>query len=293
MHSARTSPMPFSTPPPCGTIGSLQYRWAVQHARGESVGGDALFLEGDRRDGRAMFLLVDAEGKGAHAAQIVEVIDAQLRSFATLRNRQPGELLSDLHSRLGPIWAIQGVTERFVGAYAILVDSTCGSVEVACAGMPDPIRVSTQRGSSVIEIPQSVWLGVSLERRPVYPVTEITIDRGEGLWFCSDGATDVCPPNAGRRACLGSAGLGRLVESIVRDPGECDVLPILFEELARIAQHEWAQDDTIVLYMRHVERSCLGSPPLLTAGRPNSDKATTESRSSVNLKPGKLDRQIR
>lgn len=243
--------MSFSNPLPSDAIGCLQYQWALQYARGESVGGDALFLERVRGDRRALFLLVDVSGHGMPAHLIVRTLRIQLGRDRRLQDLGPSQILARLHQRLVSPWASLGAADRFVGAQAILLDSERACVQVACAGMPHPIRIANGNRSSVIEIPGGPWLGVSDEPLPGYPVTEIPIHAGERLYFCSDGATDARPPNTGQEACLREIGLGRLIETVLSREPEYKLFPVLFGELAELEQSEWPQDDTIVLCIRN------------------------------------------
>jgi hypothetical protein len=56
--------MPFNVPPAAASLLSFAFHWQSQPCHGETVSGDALFLEDKRRDELHQLLLVDVMGHG-------------------------------------------------------------------------------------------------------------------------------------------------------------------------------------------------------------------------------------
>src|SRR5438046_2975787 len=127
------SPMPFHTPFPDGAVGPVHYAWRTEPAHGHQVGGDWLFLEEDRQDGNALFLLVDAMGHGPDAHLAVRFLEQCLGDPQTW-NRNPADVLQCLHGMLQPWWAAKC---QFVAAAALLVRRPTVDVVASQAGLPD------------------------------------------------------------------------------------------------------------------------------------------------------------
>src|SRR5262245_24282239 len=127
--------MPFTTPPPAADIGSVRYSWRGRPARGADQGGDGLFVEAGRADGRPLFLLVDVTGHGRDAAPGLAFLRDHLLADPHVWGRSPADLLQTLHGMLQPFFLETG---RFVAALAVRVDGVAASLAAAHAGVPRP-----------------------------------------------------------------------------------------------------------------------------------------------------------
>jgi serine phosphatase RsbU (regulator of sigma subunit) len=237
--------MPFHRPAPEGSLGGVHYCWRLHSAGGAPLSGDALVVETGRPDGRALFLLLDAAGKGAPAAEVVRVLCDRLLRERACAGLAPAELLRRLHGMLQPVWALTG---RFVAALAVLVAGPDGVLRAAGAGLPPPWARAANAGWAAWEPAGGVPLGIPVE--DPYGQSDLAVGPGALVLAFSDGLSEA-QDAAGRQYAHGPMAtlLGALPEGVAG--------PTLLEALlADVRGHVgalWPQDDTTLL--------CLWRPP--------------------------------
>jgi serine phosphatase RsbU (regulator of sigma subunit) len=228
------SPMPFHTPAPDGAVGPLHYAWKTEPACGHPVGGDGLFLEKDRQDGNAPFLVVDVMGHGPDAHLGIRFLEQCLGDSQTW-NLSPAALLRRLHGMLQPWWA---ATDQFVAAVALLARAQADDLLSSQAGMPDcwhrPVNWVAWSG-----VPRGPLLGVP-STEP-YNEASLSLQPGEPLLARSDGVTDARNP-AGQEFSH-----GRLAQFLAGLPGTVtprQVVDGLFQQVSAFVGAGWPVDDT-------------------------------------------------
>jgi hypothetical protein len=193
-----------------------------------------LFLEQTRRDGDALFLLVDVMGHGPDAHQGFHFLEQCLGDSQTW-DLSPADLLRCLHGMLQPWWA---ATYQYVAAAALLVRAPAADVLASQAGLPD----CWHRGASWVAwcgIPRGPLLGVP-STQP-HGEAAIPLQPGEALLAFSDGVSEATNP-AGQQF-----GHGHLAPFLAGLPGSAtprQVADSLFQELAVFVVAGWPQDDT-------------------------------------------------
>jgi hypothetical protein len=110
--------MPFQPVDVPGTPGYEVFPARLLH-QGETVGGDEIFEEVGRDDGRHLFLIVDVCGHGKPGALIVGELRDQYLPQSLCQNNQPAVLLKCLNELLQNEVFTSGL---FVVALAVLMD---------------------------------------------------------------------------------------------------------------------------------------------------------------------------
>jgi Stage II sporulation protein E (SpoIIE) len=127
--------MPFQQVPPDVAVPGFEMASATQPFFGETVNGDALFVESGRQDGAILLLLVDVTHHGPRTLPTMHALHALLAQ-TFYQNRQPADLLQWLHDALAPQFDI---TENFVAALAVRAEAGRRDVTAANAGQPLPL----------------------------------------------------------------------------------------------------------------------------------------------------------
>jgi sigma-B regulation protein RsbU (phosphoserine phosphatase) len=144
------------------------------------VGGDFLdYFE--LSDGSIGMYLGDVSGKGLPATLYAALTVGTLRGVHKT-GQPPSSVLSTLNRRL----MIRGMPRRHAAMQYAVYDPIRGEMRIASAGMPGPIHLSA-RGSHVMElsgIPPGLFLSAD------YEMTEVQVEPGDQILFCSDGITD-------------------------------------------------------------------------------------------------------
>lgn len=233
-------------PPDTGTLSPLAYAWRTVPCRGESLNGDGLAMEEDRRDTNVQFLLLDGVDHGPRAFSFVELVRFQLKA-ADLADLAPGKLLTILHSRLAPVWAATG---SYVAALSVLVNGETGKLTGAFAGIPWPM-IRRADGSFIVWTSEPgfpVGLGIPDEDSFEYPQAEEQLNSSDAVLFCTDGVTETSPPDS-RSELLRASGVVNLWGRLPAVLTPADLANSLLQELSRIADSKWPQDDTTILIL--------------------------------------------
>lgn len=113
---------------------------------GCAVNGDGLFVETRRQDGGVMLLLIDVQGHGDLAAQVVTFLRDRLLPEPVCENLRPEALLTTLNELLLDVIAMGVTGGRFAATVALLLDRS-GTLTASNAGQPLPW----------IGVPGSLW----------------------------------------------------------------------------------------------------------------------------------------
>ena len=228
-------------------IDRLVYAGREQPAlRGGGSSVDGLWRETERADAGVLFLLIDVEGKGPGSLLLRELIEHTLDDPRTW-GRQPGELLVELHSLAGALWAETGRT--FV-AQAVLVFPRGEHFLVASAGIPLPYHAPPGGCWRCLDVPsQSICLlgrpDLHDEEEPVFPDRLVEQGDGDRYLAVSDGITE-----AGRPKVLGAGGVLGLLNSLREGLEPEAILGEVFGLAAERDGPGWPGDDATGLSWR-------------------------------------------
>jgi serine phosphatase RsbU (regulator of sigma subunit) len=209
--------------------------------QGESVGGDAVFVEVGRHDGGHLFLIVDVCGHGPQAARIVQDLGSAYLPLPVCDNKRPGILLAALNDLLEDEFLDSG---RFVAALAVLIDT--GGLTAANAGQPDPWIGQPGGAWQAWAVPGGTFLGVA-PLGTEYDEVALQLPPESHLLAFTDGVTE-----AGRgRSDLFA--MGHLPAFLAGLPAGLPVGLLVVRLLQALQIHSgqgWPEDDTAVLCLR-------------------------------------------
>jgi hypothetical protein len=232
-------------PPPL--VEAAGFRVAARSDAAHIVGGDfydVLRLD----DGSVAVLAADVAGKGIAASLIMASCKAVIPFLS--HSGDPARVLEALNAKL----CAELERREFVAmVYAHLEPST-GRVEIANAGMPDPLHVTPTACRTLDFTGDRFPLGV----RPTsqYATTTLQLAPGDRLILLSDGLPE---------AVVGDEPIGyERVEALARTSHDADAL---VDAVLRIAGIQVEDDMTAVVISRLILPSMLG---LLTAEVPAS-----------------------
>ncbi|KJU82583.1 protein serine/threonine phosphatase with GAF(s) sensor(s) [Candidatus Magnetobacterium bavaricum] len=145
----------------------------------EQVGGDIYdFIE--PVEGKVGIFVGDVSGKGVSAAMYMAKIISDFRYKARLEE-SPCVVLGNLNAGL-----LKGPRGMFVTAVYIIVDVATGMLTVSNGGHP-PFLLVRDNAVTVMDIPGGPPLGIIAAE---YPLTSMTLDRGDRLLLITDGVFD-------------------------------------------------------------------------------------------------------
>ncbi|MBF0537921.1 MAG: serine/threonine-protein phosphatase [Nitrospirae bacterium] len=145
----------------------------------EKVGGDIYdFLE--PVEGKVGIFVGDVSGKGVSAATYMAKIIGDFRHKARLE-KTPNVALGKLNAGL-----LKGPRGMFVTAVYIIVDVSTGVLAVSNGGHP-PFLLIRDNKVTVIDVPGGPPLGIITTE---YPMTSMTLQRGDRLLLITDGVFD-------------------------------------------------------------------------------------------------------
>ena len=174
----------------------------------------------------------DATGKGVPAALVMASARSMLRALAQASN-SPGEVLRRVNDAL--------VTDippnMFVTCFYAILDPKYGTLEYANAGHDLPYL---WRGGDADELratgmPLGLMPGMSYEQK------EIGLDRGQGVFFYTDGLVEAHDPKGEM------FGFPRLRAHVAERGEERSLGEYLMEELYSFVGEGWEQEDDITL----------------------------------------------
>jgi predicted ester cyclase len=202
---------------------------AVYYGPAREVGGDFYdFLEFP--DGRLGLVVGDATGHGMPAALVMATTRGMLRAVVqTLES--PGEVLARVNEAL----VADVPPSTFVTCFYGILDPKSGHLAYANAGHDLPYL---WHGGAAEELRAR---GMPLGLMPAMGYEEITLKRGEGVLFYSDGLVEAHDPH------YEMFGFPRL-RALLADHGEeRSLVDFLMEELSSFTGQSWEQEDDITL----------------------------------------------
>jgi hypothetical protein len=244
------TPMPFQ-PLDVPNVTACEVFQALLLHRGEAVGGDAIFEEVHRQDGKHLFLIVDVMGHGGSAARLVgelreHYLPIWLHGQPVCEDRQPGELLTVLYELLRNEFFTSG---KLLAAQAVLIDDN-GVVIASNAGLPLPW----------LGLPIAGWIPWAVEGGPLlgFPVPDATyanetttLPPGWKLLAFTDGVTEAgCQRQPA--ALFVNGPLEAFLAGLPAGLSAGQVVVRLLQALQIHARAAWPEDDTTVLCLyRH------------------------------------------
>ena len=145
------------------------------------VGGDFLdYFE--LTDGSIGLYIGDVSGKGLPAAMYAALTVGTLRGVHKT-GQSPGDVLSTLNRRL----MIRGMPRRHAAVQYAVFDPRSRRMQIASAGMPCPIHISSRscRTVEVAGIPPGLFATTA-----AYEISTIVIEPADSVIFLTDGLTD-------------------------------------------------------------------------------------------------------
>jgi serine phosphatase RsbU (regulator of sigma subunit) len=251
--------MPFLESPETLAIDGCLIHSRSRPSCGSQTGGDGLFHEAARGDGRLMLLLVDVSGHGDAASPYIDLLSRRMLADPLTGNLSPSELLGRLHGMLAPVWAED---EVFVCATAIASDRSRSTAAVACAGMPPPLWGVLGESASVwSEAPEGTPLGLPFE---VAAFEERSLEMaGRTALFFTDGVNEAQRLSEGNEYELfGHERVQTLFQMPIGGEPRPAFIERLFNELASFVGEIWPEDDTTTV--------CLGFESLEPAAESNA-----------------------
>lgn len=233
--------MPFQQIPPDVILHGFELASATQPFLGETVNGDALFVEVGRSDGAFLLLLVDVTHHGPRTLPTMHALRAALGD-AFYQNRQPADLLQWLHDALAPQF---DVTENFVAALAVRVESGRQDVTAANAGQPQPLLSRTGAGWQAWALPRGSFLGI-LPGSTEYHEETTPLAAGDRLLAFTDGVTE-----GGAKLGVPQFQVGGLEAFLASAPATpTETVRGLMAALSTHVGPNWPDDDTTVFCLQ-------------------------------------------
>lgn len=177
--------MPFQQAPPDPVLPGFAFAFASHPYRGETVNGDALFVEMGRADGAFLLLLIDVMG---HGRQTVVTMDTLRNTLGdpVYEDCQPAELLRRLHGVLEPQFLVTG---NFAAAIAVLCSRHDDAVKAANAGQPEPWLRRPGADWETWSLPGGLLLGAP-DPGATYQETGASLPAAGSLLAFTDGVTE-------------------------------------------------------------------------------------------------------
>ena len=218
------------------------------------VGGD--FYEFQSDGVHLWFIVGDVAGKGMAAALMMVMAQTLFRAVVT-----PGRPLAEVMGRLNTELARDNERAMFATALAGRLELATGRLELANAGHNLPYRLEAAGAVKRVTVKNSVALGVVEDA--AFPITELTLLRGDGLLLYTDGATDAVNPTG---ASFGVDGIERHLQTVSGLGAEA-IVASLFETIETFAGDAAQEDDITVAVLRYRSRQILPgteikAPPL-------------------------------
>ena len=214
------------------TIPELEgWRIAAYYGPAREVGGDFYdFLEFP--DGRLGLVVGDATGHGMPAALVMATTRGMLRAVVQSLE-SPGEVLA----RVNEAMVADVPPSTFVTCFYGILDPKSGHLVYANAGHDLPYL---WHGGAAEEL-RARGMPLGLMPGMGYEEKEITLKRGEGVLFYSDGLVEAHDPH------YEMFGFPRL-RALLADHGkERSLVEFLMEELSSFTGQSWEQEDDITL----------------------------------------------
>jgi predicted ester cyclase len=204
---------------------------AAYYGPAREVGGDFYdFLE--LEDGRLGLVVGDATGHGMPAALVMATTRGMLRAVVQSLE-SPGEVLARVNEAL----VADVPPSTFVTCFYGILDPKSGHLVYANAGHDLPYL---WHGGAAEEL-RARGMPLGLMPAMGYEEKEITLKRGEGVLFYSDGLVEAHDPH------YEMFGFPRLRALLANHGEERSLVDFLMEELSSFTGQSWEQEDDITL----------------------------------------------
>src|SRR5215208_6886287 len=185
-------------------------------------------------EGRVGLVVGDATGKGVPAALVMSTTCGMLQAVSqTLDSSSPGEVLErvneTLFARIPP--------DMFVTCFYAILEPNSGRLRYANAGHDLPYL---WRGGEADEL-RATGMPLGLMPGMSYEEKEIVLDRGQGVFFYSDGLVEAHDPKGEM------FGVPRLRALVAEHGEEGSLEEALLKELYSFVGEGWEQEDDITL----------------------------------------------
>jgi len=221
-----------SLPKDMPLLDGWQFTPYYQPAR--EVGGDFYDIF-ELEDSRVGVAVGDATGKGMPAALAVSATSSMLRAVAqALGSSSPGEVLSRVNETL----VARIPTNMFVTCFYCILDPKSVRLSYANAGHDLPYLRRNGEAEELMArgMPLGLMPGMGYEEK------QIVLERGDSVFFYSDGLVEAHAPNSEM------FGFPRLRELVAEHGGEERSLEeALLEKLYAFVGESWEQEDDITL----------------------------------------------
>jgi serine phosphatase RsbU (regulator of sigma subunit) len=192
-----------------------------------------------------MLLLVDVMGHGPPAAATVTMLLNRYLPDADWQDRQPAELLTELHDQLQTECAATG---QFVAALALLVDRQGGTVTGSNAGVPEPQLGQPGSAWQTWSLPRGVLLGLPLFVVP-FQEASAPLLAAEYLLAFTDGVSEA---GRGKSSLFQSGPLQSFLATLPAGLVPRQVVHELLRALQAHVGTGWSEDDTTILCLRRL-----------------------------------------
>ena len=218
-------------------LGRPEVDVAASQVPARQVGGDfyEYLVDGDR----LWFIVADVSGKGMAAALMMAMSQTLFRAIAALRLP-----LDEVVARLNREVARDNDRAMFVTALAGCLDLSTGRLELANAGHNLPYLLRRDGAVDLIAARNALALGVMED--VAFPVTELVLEPGEGLFLYTDGVCDAIDTTG---TAFGTAGLERQLSALAKEPPG-SIVDGVFRAVETFAGSAPQEDDITVLVIR-------------------------------------------
>jgi serine phosphatase RsbU (regulator of sigma subunit) len=215
--------------------------WAEAPFHGETVSGDALFVETGRAEGGWLFLLVDVMGHGPSTVETMECLRASLGDHES-EGLRPAELLRRLNGSLQPAFLAEKDRDRFVCVLAVLIDSSGDKLTGSNAGLPGPRSRSLRGDWAVWKVPGGPPLRILMPGAE-YEEATAPLSSGQLLLLFTDGVAE-----AGEKAHqFQKERMGTVLGELSGEATPGQVVQALLQAVREHVGDNWPDDDTTLL----------------------------------------------
>jgi serine phosphatase RsbU (regulator of sigma subunit) len=211
------------------------YDVAAYYQPAREVGGDFYDFV-DLEDGRLGLVVGDVTDKGVPAALVMATTRTMLRAAAQ-RLFSPGEVLQ----RVNEVLVADIPPNMFVTCLYAVLEPQSGRLLYANAGHDLPYRRRAGRNEGAEEL-RATGMPLGLMPGMGYEEKEISLEKGDSVFFYSDGIVEAHDPH---REMFGFPRLQGLVGT--HRSGGSSLIGFLLSELTRFTGEGWEQEDDITI----------------------------------------------
>jgi|GEM_PF-350052 len=213
-------------------------RFAIKYQPRDLIGGDFYTME-KLDHNRYAFCLVDVMGHGTAAGMYAMHLHSLWEANRRILDR-PASFVSQLNKSLCRL--VKDGESFAVGVFGY-IDLRAQAVALCTAGSP---MFFMRRQGRIIRVNMG-GLPLGLVHGHVYEVTFLALEPGDGLLFCTDGATEI---SANRDGLLGGEGLSKLLENGAFPETEAQLSRLLEKILRATNSLEFSDDVTMLAISR-------------------------------------------